>query len=98
MITTIFFYFWFAIIIQIRKKENEVLFFQIFTSLIRLAVAHIQIHQLSPGLGALQILSFQFHLCWPVMSQKLAPFPFHDNSLQDVGLSTNLAQTLCVPS
>ena len=68
------------------------------TSLIKLAVAHIQIHQLSPGLGAAQILSFQFHLCWPVMSQKLPPSSFQDNSLQDVGLSTNLAQTLWVRS
>ena len=68
------------------------------TDLIKLAVAHIQMHQLSPGLGAAQILSFQFHLCWLVMSQKLWPFSFHDNSLQDVGLSTNLAQTLWVRS
>lgn len=62
-----------------------------------LAEAHMQIHQESPGFGAEQILSFQFHLCWPVMSQKetLLEVPmFHLTSVQELSvLSTSLAHT-----
>ena len=67
-----------------------------------LAEAHIQIHQESPGFGAAQILCFQFHLCWPVMSQKDTDLEVpmgHITSLQELSeLSTSLAHTRWVLS
>jgi len=64
----------------------------------RLAVAHMQIHQLSPGFGALQILELQFHLCCRVRSQKLCPSASQLRAVHDSGSSTSLAHTRWVLS
>ena len=54
-------------------------------------------HQLSPGFLPSQILCFQFHLCWPVMSQKL-PTRGHVTSWHVSLLSTSFAHTRWVLS
>lgn len=72
------------------------------TSAARLAAAHMQMHQLSPGFGPSHTLRLQFHLAWPVMSQKLTapevPGLGHLTSSQLWLSSTSLAHTRCVLS
>jgi len=66
------------------------------TLLMSRAVAHMQMHQLSPGFGSLLIVESHWNAFWPVISQKSPSGPHPRGS--EVSLSKSLAHTRCVES